>query len=272
MTVICDLDPRIAESLHISIGEAVVVTSLDGLRRHLDTDPGEDTIVVGPSVDQIARLAARRGDAGPAAEPGRDPRRRASTPACSATPCGRECATWSRSATSPALNTAVGGVASWPPLAVPRPVPGAASSRPSRGQRHHGVLRQGRLRQDHAGDQPCGRAGRQRAPRGLLVDLDLAFGDVAIALQLFPAHTIADAVPLARTLDVGGVAVAAHPALPRADHPGRAARARRRRARSRPSLVRASSTCCKRALRLRRRRHPAGLRRPGAGRVRRSPT
>ena len=29
-----------------------------------------------------------------------------------------------------------------------------------------------------------------------LVDLDLAFGDVAIALQLFPAHTIADAVPL----------------------------------------------------------------------------
>jgi pilus assembly protein CpaE len=34
-----------------------------------------------------------------------------------------------------------------------------------------------------------------------LVDLDLAFGDVAIALQLFPAHTIADAVPLAGSLD-----------------------------------------------------------------------
>src|SRR5688500_20272422 len=34
-----------------------------------------------------------------------------------------------------------------------------------------------------------------------LVDLDLAFGDVAIALQLFPAHTIADAVPLAGNLD-----------------------------------------------------------------------
>jgi pilus assembly protein CpaE len=30
----------------------------------------------------------------------------------------------------------------------------------------------------------------------VLVDLDLAFGDVAIALQLFPAHTIANAVPL----------------------------------------------------------------------------
>jgi pilus assembly protein CpaE len=34
-----------------------------------------------------------------------------------------------------------------------------------------------------------------------LVDLDLAFGDVAIALQLFPAHTLADAVPLGEGLD-----------------------------------------------------------------------
>jgi pilus assembly protein CpaE len=34
-----------------------------------------------------------------------------------------------------------------------------------------------------------------------LVDLDLAFGDVAITLQLFPARTIADAVPLEGGLD-----------------------------------------------------------------------
>jgi pilus assembly protein CpaE len=38
-----------------------------------------------------------------------------------------------------------------------------------------------------------------------LVDLDLAFGDVAIALQLFPAHTIADAVPLRNHLDDAGL-------------------------------------------------------------------
>lgn len=38
-----------------------------------------------------------------------------------------------------------------------------------------------------------------------LVDLDLAFGDVAIAMQLFPAHTIVDAVPLANSLDKAGV-------------------------------------------------------------------
>ncbi len=38
-----------------------------------------------------------------------------------------------------------------------------------------------------------------------LVDLDLAFGDVAIALQLFPAHTIADAIPLGDGVDASAV-------------------------------------------------------------------
>jgi pilus assembly protein CpaE len=38
-----------------------------------------------------------------------------------------------------------------------------------------------------------------------LVDLDLAFGDVAIALQLFPQHTIADAIPLLEDLDYAGL-------------------------------------------------------------------
>ena len=39
-----------------------------------------------------------------------------------------------------------------------------------------------------------------------IVDLDLAFGDVAIAMQLFPAHTIADAVPLNGAIDTTAVA------------------------------------------------------------------
>lgn len=44
------------------------------------------------------------------------------------------------------------------------------------------------------------------ARRVCLVDLDLAFGDVAIALQLFPSHTIADAVPLGEAdLDFSGL-------------------------------------------------------------------
>ena len=39
------------------------------------------------------------------------------------------------------------------------------------------------------------------AKRVVLVDLDLAFGDVAITLQLFPARTIADTVHLESGLD-----------------------------------------------------------------------
>lgn len=45
--------------------------------------------------------------------------------------------------------------------------------------------------------------GRSRV---CLVDLDLAFGDVAIALQLMPARTIVDAIAMAGHLDEQGVA------------------------------------------------------------------
>ena len=39
--------------------------------------------------------------------------------------------------------------------------------------------------------------------RVCLVDLDLGFGDVAITLQLFPARTLADAVPMGDGLEIG---------------------------------------------------------------------
>lgn len=45
--------------------------------------------------------------------------------------------------------------------------------------------------------------GEQGLKSVCLVDLDLAFGDVAITLQLFPARTIADAVHLESGLDFG---------------------------------------------------------------------
>lgn len=41
--------------------------------------------------------------------------------------------------------------------------------------------------------------------RVALVDLDLAFGDVAISLQLFPSHTIGDAVMMSESLDTEGL-------------------------------------------------------------------
>ena len=42
--------------------------------------------------------------------------------------------------------------------------------------------------------------------RVCVVDLDLAFGDVAISVQLDPARTIVDALPMAGHLDVTGAA------------------------------------------------------------------
>lgn len=47
-----------------------------------------------------------------------------------------------------------------------------------------------------------------------LVDLDLAFGDVAIALQLFPAHTLSDAVPMMDSLDEQAVSALLTPHSP----------------------------------------------------------
>ena len=47
-----------------------------------------------------------------------------------------------------------------------------------------------------------------------LVDLDLAFGDVAIALQLFPSHTLADVVTMGGSIDEAAVAALLTPHSP----------------------------------------------------------
>ena len=57
-----------------------------------------------------------------------------------------------------------------------------------------------------------------------LVDFDLAFGDVAITLQLFPTHTIEQAIGSEGNVDVALLDVAADPL------PGLPQGARRRRA------------------------------------------
>ena len=64
----------------------------------------------------------------------------------------------------------------------------------------------GGVRQDHAGDQPRASCWPRDGHRVCVVDLDLAFGDVAISMQLDPARTIVDAVPMAGHLDTTGAA------------------------------------------------------------------
>ena len=53
-----------------------------------------------------------------------------------------------------------------------------------------------------------------------VVDLDLAFGDVAITMQLIPEHTIAEAADSEEHLDFAMLQTAAHPAPELGDDPG----------------------------------------------------
>ena len=57
MPLIVDHDNGAAETLKGALGgEASVLTSVDALRRHLDTDASEDCVVLGPGVDQVTAL------------------------------------------------------------------------------------------------------------------------------------------------------------------------------------------------------------------------
>ena len=57
MTAILDYDPNAAEALRSALGaDAVVLPTLDAMRRHLETHLGEDAVVVGASVDVESAL------------------------------------------------------------------------------------------------------------------------------------------------------------------------------------------------------------------------
>ena len=58
MTVIVEVDAASAEALQSAVGRRdTVVPGLEQLRRHLDVHPGEYAVVLGPSVDQSAGVA-----------------------------------------------------------------------------------------------------------------------------------------------------------------------------------------------------------------------
>ena len=205
MTTICDLDPVIAQALSSAVGESTVLTSLEALRQHLEADPSEDTVVLGPTVDQSAAfrvaeqlrlwrpalgviLVRARVDTGLLAEAMRS---------------GVRDVVGERNISG--LHDAVRrtkGLAA----AMRQQSPGVAAP-PGRPR--------GRIITVFSAKGGCGKTtlatnmAAALADRGrrevCLVDLDLAFGDVAIALQLFPAHTIADAVPLGDNVDFGAV-------------------------------------------------------------------
>jgi len=214
MSVIVEADPTRAETLRSALGPGVpVLATIDDLRRHLDAHPGEDAVVLGPSVDQDT--AFMLSDSMRISRPSLGivlVRRRIDTPLL-----------------VDALRAGVREVVEERNLAgvndaVKRVRDVAAAMR----QRNHGdgheEGRRGVVVTVFSAKGGCGKTtlasnlaaaladgGRREV---CLVDLDLNFGDVAIVLQLFPAHTLADAVPLVETLDLPAVTALLTPHSP----------------------------------------------------------
>jgi pilus assembly protein CpaE len=207
MTALLDYDASAAETLRSALGaDTVVLPTFDALRRHLDTHLGEDAVVIGASVDIESALAlassmrVNRPSMGVVVV-----RRRVDTSVLAdALRSGVREVVEERDLAG--INAAVARVKSLA-QSLRETVPGASAPD---GEDGHS-----RLITVFSAKGGCGKTtlstnlavaltegGRNRV---CLVDLDLSFGDVAIALQLFPAHTIADAVALGEGLDVAAV-------------------------------------------------------------------
>jgi len=207
MTVLLELDASITESLHSALGpDTTICSSLDGLRRHLDGHAAEDAVVLGPSVD--LRSALELAEAMRVLRPTLGVvlvRRRVDTSVLAESlRAGVREVVEERDLAG--VNTAVRRTRD-----LARALRETGSGEP--------VIGDGRARgvvvTVFSAKGGCGKTtvatnlAASLAERGrrsvCLVDLDLAFGDVAIALQLFPSHTIADAVPLSADLDIQAV-------------------------------------------------------------------
>ncbi len=208
MTAIFDHDSSTADSLRSTVGgSAIVVPSLDGLRRHLETNLAEDAVVLGPSVDlsAAAALAGSMRVTRPSLGVILIRRRLDTSVLAEALRAGVREVIEERDMSG--LNAAVGRV---------RDIARAMREQVLGPDTLEEPTSKGRLITVFSAKGGCGKTtlatnlAAALADRGrrevCLVDLDLAFGDVAIALQLFPAHTIADAVPLGSALDASAIA------------------------------------------------------------------
>jgi pilus assembly protein CpaE len=203
MTAIVEFDPVGVDSIKGALGsDALVLPGLDALRTHLDNNPFEDCVVLGPSVDQqdVFELAERL---------------RVSRPSLGVVMVRRRIDT---AVLSDSLRAGVREVVQERDLqglatAVRRQREIAARLREqlqAEGEKLPEAAH-GRVVTVFSAKGGCGKTtlatniatALAESGRGsvALLDLDLAFGDVAIALQLFPSHTIGDAVAIGAELD-----------------------------------------------------------------------
>jgi pilus assembly protein CpaE len=203
MTAIVEFDPIGAASIKGALGpDSAVLPGLDALRTHLDVNPFEDCVVLGPSVDQqdVFELAE-------------DMRLR--RPSLGVVMIRRRIDT---AVLSDALRAGVREVVQERDLAGlatavrrQREIAARLREQVENPEGSESKSRGGRVITVFSAKGGCGKttlatnlaAALADSKKGsvALLDLDLAFGDVAIALQLFPSHTIADAVPIGEDLD-----------------------------------------------------------------------
>lgn len=207
MTTIIEYDATGAETLQSAVGgDSVVVATFDALRRHLDKSLGEDCVVVGATVDldSALRLAEEMRLTRPSLGVVLVRRRVDTSVLAEALRSGIREVVEERNLAG--LNSAVVRVQDLA-RAMRDSVPGVGPA-PEPESR-------GTLVTVFSAKGGCGKTtlstnlaaaladgGRREV---CLVDLDLAFGDVAIALQVFPSHTIADAVQHGDGLDVAAL-------------------------------------------------------------------
>jgi pilus assembly protein CpaE len=202
MTIIADQDSALANSMRCAVGDGLLVPTLDSLHRHLAVRPFEDTIVLGPSVDAPGafRLAESL---------------RVSRPGLGVILVRK---TIDAAVLTEALRSGIRDVVEVRDLTGLRDAVERSRNLANEIQQRvddtagPGEAPRGRIVTVFSAKGGCGKTtlatnlaaaladgGRRQV---CLVDLDLAFGDIAIALHLFPSHTIADAVAMSETLDL----------------------------------------------------------------------
>lgn len=203
MTAIVEFDPAVADAIRAALGPtAITLPGLDALRSHLDVDFTEDCVVLGPSVDPLAAFQVAENARITRASLGIIlVRRRIDTTILQeALRAGVREVVAERDLAG--LTEAVARV---------RDVARLMREAVTTSEGSSGPRRRGTIITIFSAKGGCGKTTLSTNLAALLaaskkgsvalVDLDLAFGDVGIALQLFPTHSIADALPIGAALD-----------------------------------------------------------------------